>query len=345
MTDLAPVSLRACIQDISVAFPPGVLKNETLLEGVPEHQHELLVRHTGVLSRHVSAPSQTALDLGEQACQSLFEKHPGMPALIDTLLFCTQSPDYPLPSNSCVLHGRLGLKESVAAFDLSHACSGYVYALHIAQAMIASGASRHVLVVTADTYSKFIHPEDRSARFLFGDGAAATLLAAGNNGRGVLNVVCGTAGQYFDKFIVPAGGCREPLTDALRSLEDRDSSGNVRSRANIHMAGRDILSFVSSKIPAHVHDVLARSGIDLAAVDWFVFHQASAIVLETLTRLLRLNPEKVIRRLECVGNTVSASIPITLQAAVEDGRICSGQLVFLCGFGAGLSWGSALVRW
>ena len=336
---------RACICDIAVAFPETTVANDTLMEGVPEHQRELLIRHAGVQRRHIVAPGQTALDLGEQACRMLQAKHPDLPALVDTLLFCTQSPDYPLPPNSCVLHGRLGLKESVAAFDLSHACSGFVYGVFIAQALIASGASKHILVVTSETYSRFIHPEDRSTRLLFGDGAAATLIGAGKDGRGVLDVVCGTAGLHVDKCLVPAGGCRQPVTDAIWSQEERDSSGNVRSRAHIHMAGRDMLSFVSSRIPPHVNDVLARNGVTSAAVDWFVFHQASGIVLESLTRLLDLDPAKVIRHLENVGNTVSASIPITLQAAVEDGLIRPGHLVLLCGFGAGLSWGSVLLRW
>lgn len=336
---------RACIDDIAVALPKTAVDNETLLEGVPAHQRELLVRHSGVHRRHIAAPGQTALDLGEQACRTLFSRRPEMPALVDTLLFVTQSPDYPLPPNSCVLHGRLGLKESVAALDLSHACSGFVYALHLAQALIASGAAKHILVVAADTYCRFIHPDDRSARLLFGDGAAATLIGAAPDGRGVLDVACGTAGIHYDKFIVPAGGCREPVTDAIRSHTDRDSSGNLRSRATIHMAGRDMLACVSSRIPSHVNELLARNGVTPAAVDWFVFHQASGIVLESLTRLLNLDPAKVIRRLENVGNTVSASIPITLQAALEDGLIRPGHLVLLCGFGAGLSWGTALLRW
>jgi 3-oxoacyl-[acyl-carrier-protein] synthase III len=341
----ASTRTRAGIYAISVAFPDEALDNDILLAGVPAHQRELLLRHTGVLRRHVAGATQTALDLGEEACRRLFAAHPELPGLVDALIFCTQSPDYILPPNSCLLHGRLALKDSVAAFDLPHACSAFIYALNIAQSFIASGSARHVLVVTADTYSKFINPRDRSARLLFGDGAAATWFAAGTEGRGVWDLACGTAGQYFDKFIIPAGGCRQPVTDAIRLQEETDSSGNIRALSQIHMSGRDILSFVSSRIPPHLKDLLSRNGMTLDSVDWIVFHQASSVVLETLTRLLGADPAKVLRHLDTVGNTVSASIPMTLQRALDDGLIRPGHLVLLCGFGVGLSWGSALLRW
>lgn len=344
-TSSAAGSARACIRDISVAFPEEVLTSDELLAGLDADQYQLLMRHTGVRRRHIAGPTQTALDLGEEACRKLFAGHPELPEMVDTLIFCTQSPDYRLPPNSCVLHGRLGLNDSVSAFDLPHACSAYIYALSLAQALIASGAAKNVLVVTADTYSKFINPRDRSARLIFGDGAAATWLGAATDGRGVLDVVCCTEGRYFDKFLIPAGGCRQPLSDALVLQEEPDGSGNVRSPAQIHMSGREILSFVSSRIPPHVKHVLARNDTALDSVDWIVFHQASSVVLESLTRFVGADPAKVLRHLETVGNTVSASIPVTLRAALDEGKLHPGQLVLLCGFGVGLSWGSALMRW
>jgi 3-oxoacyl-[acyl-carrier-protein] synthase-3 len=335
---------KAAINDVAVALPSQVLTNDELIEGLPKNQRILLVRHTGVLRRHIAAEGQTALDLGEEACLKLFATHPQLQEQIDTLIFCTQSADHILPSNACILHGRLDLHASVAAFDLPHACSAFVYAIHLARALVACGSANHVLVVTADTYSKFIHPLDRSTRLVFGDGAAATWIAATDD-RGVFDVMCGTAGAHYDKFLIPAGGCRQLLSDSLRNQEQRDGSGNVRSPANIQMMGHDILSFVSSRIPDHVNALLARNALNLDAVDWIVFHQASSVVLDTLTRQLGADPSKVFRHLELVGNTVSASIPIALRAAMDGELIKPGQIVLLCGFGAGLSWGSALVRW
>jgi 3-oxoacyl-[acyl-carrier-protein] synthase III len=336
---------RATINDVAIALPAEVLTNDEFIEELGENKYDLLVRHTGVLRRHVAATGQTALDLGEEACRKLFAAHPELPQQIDTLIFCTQSPDYILPPNSCVLHGRLGLSESVAAFDLPHACSGYIYAVHIAHALVAAGSATNVLVVTADTYTKFIHPLDRSTRVLFGDGAAVTWVGAGSGDRGILDVVCGTNGRYFDKFLIPAGGCRRPLSDFMRDQEQCDSSGNVRSPANIHMSGGDILSFVASRIPPHVNDLLARNDLKIDQVDWIVFHQASSVVLDTLSAMLDADPAKVLRNLENVGNTVSASIPVTLRAALDEELIRPRQMILLCGFGAGMSWGSALVRW
>lgn len=340
-----PVVVRASINDVAVALPSHILTNDEFIEGLGEHKAALLIRNTGVLQRHIAAAEQTALDLGEEACRRLFEAHPELPGEIDTLIFCTQSPDHILPPNSCILHGRLGLDPSVAAFDLPHACSAYIYAIHLAQALVAAGSARNVLLVNADTYSKFIHPLDRSTRVLFGDGAAATWLGASDGERGVLDVCCGTDGSQYDKVVIPAGGCRRPLSDSARSQERRDSSGNVRSPANIHMSGADILSFVGNRIPAHVKQFLARNDLTPDGVDWIVFHQASSMVLDTLTTLLDAHPAKVYRHLENVGNTVSASIPIALRAALDETLIRPGQLLLLCAFGAGLSWGSALVRW
>jgi 3-oxoacyl-[acyl-carrier-protein] synthase-3 len=332
------------ISDVAVALPTQVVANEGLIDDLPKNQRILLARHVGVKQRHVADAGQTAVDLAEAACRELFAAHPQLPELIDTLIFCTQSADYILPSNSCVLHGRLGLASSIAAFDLPHACSAFVYAIHIARALVAAGSAKHVLIVTADTYSKFIHPQDRSTRLVFGDGAAATWVEASHT-RGVQDVMCGTAGEHFEMFWVPAGGARQPLSDATRKNEPHDAFGSTRSAANIHMQGHEIFTFVKNRIPRHVNDLLARNQVGVDDIDWFVFHQASSVVLDALTASLEIAPAKVLRHLETIGNTVSASIPMTLRAALDDGRIQPDHLVLLCGFGAGLSWGSALVRW
>jgi 3-oxoacyl-[acyl-carrier-protein] synthase-3 len=346
MSHPSPASApQATIHDIAVALPAQIMGNDELIDGLPKNQRILLIRHTGIMQRHVAAADETALDLGERACRLLFKAHPQLQEDVDTLIFCTQSTDHILPPNSCILHGRLGLDVSVAAFDIPHACSAFLYAIHLARALVASGSARNVLVVTADTYSKFIHPLDLSTRLVFGDGAAATWIGLSTGERGVVDVMCGTAGANYDNFIIPAGGCRQPLLDSVRRQEQRDGNGNVRSPANIPMMGHDLLAFVSTYIPDHVRALLARNDISLEAVDWFIFHQASGVVLDTLTRQLGAESGKVFRYLETVGNTVSASIPIALRAAIDDGAVKPGQLVLLCGFGAGLSWGSALVRW
>jgi 3-oxoacyl-[acyl-carrier-protein] synthase-3 len=335
--------MRAAIRDIASALPEQVVGNARLHAEHPAWNFAALADKSGVEQRHIAAADQTSLDLGEQACCELFAQHPELADRIDLLIFCTQTPDHVLPPNSCLLHHRLGLAERVAAFDLSHACSGFVYALSVAHAHIAAGMARHVLIVNADTYSKLIHSGDRSARALFGDGATATWVEATGQDRGVVDVECGTAGALFDKFLVPAGGCRLPRSQAT-AVELADASGNVRTAEHIHMSGRDILAFVNRKIPAHVDAILARNQLTHDDIDVFVFHQASAMVLDSLTRALRLPPAKEFRNLDRVGNLVSASIPLALAEIRAAGRLAPPATALLCGFGAGVSWGTAIVR-
>lgn len=336
--------MRAVIRDIAAALPEQVVTNASLQAEHPEWNFVMLAEKAGVKQRHVAAADETALDLGERACRTLLDRNPMLTHLVDIVISCTQTPDHVLPPNSCLLHQRLGLPERVAAFDLSHACSGFIYALSQAQAYIAAGMARHVLIVNADTYSKLIHSADRSARALFGDGAAATWVEASQAPRGVVDVVCRTAGSLSDKFIVPAGGFRRPKSEATRE-EIVDDSGNVRTAEHIHMSGRDILAFVNRKLPQHIDEVLCRNQLQRDDIDLYVFHQASAMVLDSLTRLLRLPPDKVFRNLDQIGNTVSASIPLALAEARAAGRLQSPSTVLLCGFGVGFSWGTAVTRW
>lgn len=335
---------RARIVSLAAALPQNCVTNAALATQQPGWNFELLAAKAGVEQRHVARDDETALDLAEAACRILLNEVPERAAALDVLISCTQSPDHILPSNSCRLHGRLQLPQRVATFDLSHACSGYVYSLQLAQAFIRSQMARKILIVTAETYSKFIHPSDRSARSLFGDGAAATWLEATDDAHGVLDVQCGTDGSGFEHFYIPAGGARCPSSTVTRQ-ETTDASGNVRSDEQIHMAGREILSFVSTVVPRQIRELLDQNRVTPDDVDLFVFHQASAMALDVITRELRLSPEKVFRNLAKVGNTVSASIPLALLDAQRAGLLTEGKLVVLCGFGAGLSWGSALLRW
>jgi 3-oxoacyl-[acyl-carrier-protein] synthase-3 len=334
--------MKAQIRDIGVSFPEAFVTNQDLREQNADWNLDLVQKRSGVYGRYVAAADETALDLSCRACRDLFERSSDLPETIDALIFCTQSADYIMPPNACVLHKSLGLSERVMAFDVNLACSGFVYLLALAQSLVVSGMVENLLLVTADTYSKYIHRGDRSARVLFGDAAAATWVAADDTGRGIRDVLCGTAGQYFDKFIIPAGGCRIPKSSAT-SLARTDDSGNTRSDENIHMAGRDILAFVNSRIPKNVRELLNRNALEMGDVDQFFFHQASSMILDSLTRLLRLKDDQVFRNLKNIGNTVSASLPIAIKEALDTGAISRNDTLVLCGFGVGLSWGSVLL--
>jgi 3-oxoacyl-[acyl-carrier-protein] synthase-3 len=330
------------IERIACAFPDKCLTNDELRASYPEWDFERLEKRTGVVRRYVAADGETALDFAVRACEQLDAQGSLHPADIDAVIFCTQSPDHVMPPNACLLHGRLGLKPQALAFDITLACSGYIYALQLGGSLIQSGAASRVLVATADTYTRFIHPGDRATRCLFGDGGAVSILAESGNGRGIRHIRCGTAGSQAGKFIIAAGGMRLPRS-AETTRETVDRSGNIRTAEHIHMDGLGVLSFFNATVPRSVRDILAENGLTMDDVDLFVFHQASQVALDSLANALQIPREKMVFDLAETGNLVSASIPVALSRAFQSGRAKQGQLALLCGFGVGLSWGTALV--
>jgi 3-oxoacyl-[acyl-carrier-protein] synthase III len=331
------------IEAIASSFPAGRLTNDQLRSRFPEWNFDRLEKRTGVVQRPVAAEGETALDLAERACGELAARGCLRPDEIDALIFCTQSPDYIMPPNSCLLHGRLNLKPEALAFDINLACSGYIYGVQIAAGLLWSGAAKRVLLATADTYSRYIHPGDRSTRSLFGDGGAVSILSSSGQGHRIVDIQCGTSGKNYCKFIIPAGGSRLPRS-ADTARETTDESGNVRTQEHIRMDGMGVLSFFNATVPASVKAILARNGLSIDDVDLFVFHQASQLALESLRSALSIPADKMVIDLADTGNLVSASIPVALNRALASGRAKPGQTALLCGFGVGLSWGTALVN-
>lgn len=331
------------IRDIGYCLPEQVVTNDQLRQEHPDWDMSVVEARAGVVQRRVARADETALDLGLRACEALFAQQPEARERIDAILFCTQCPDYLMPPNAYVLHKALGLPENVFALDYSLACSGYPYGLALAQGLLSAGFAKNILLVTADTYSKYIHPDDRSSRVLFGDAAAASWIASEAAARGIIDIQFAASGARYDKFIIPAGGCRMPRSPAT-ALPRTDDSGNVRTLENIRMNGFSILSFVTSEVTRQVKDVLKRNELGADDVALFVFHQASKLALDSLSRVLRLPPEKVYRNLAELGNTVSASIPIVLKDAWTQGLFARGDKLVLCGFGVGLSWSTALIE-
>jgi 3-oxoacyl-[acyl-carrier-protein] synthase-3 len=211
--------------------------------------------------------------------------------------------------------------------------------------LVQTAAARHVLVVTADTYTKYIHPRDRTVRTLFGDGAAATLVGPSNEGPGEIgHFALGTDGSGAEKLIVPSGGSRLPRS-ADTARETMDEVGCVRSQDNLFMDGQAIFSFAIHTVPPLISTLLTKSGLTVDEIDWYVYHQANKLILENLAQCSNVPPEKMVYHLETVGNTVSATIPLSIQAYVEAGRIKPGHRLMLIGFGVGYSWGACVVTW
>jgi 3-oxoacyl-[acyl-carrier-protein] synthase-3 len=333
------VPVRAFIKDIAFHLPEKVLTNTALAAelGWPEAKIEA---KTGIRERHIAADGETAQDLAVAAARNLFARG-ASPADVDYVLLCTQSPDYFLPTSACIVQDRLGLRQAVGALDFNLGCSGYVYGLGLAKGLIETGQARNLLLLTADTYSKFLHPRDRSVRTLFGDGATATLVQGAEDVAEELvgPFLFGTDGAGAPNLIVPAGGLRE------RRSEAGGSAGDERTRENLAMNGTEIFTFTLRVIPELVQSLLARAGETKDSVDLYVFHQANAYMLDHLRQKLDIPTEKFLVALDGVGNTVSSTIPIALRAAIDGGRLRSGHKVMLVGFGVGYSWGATFVRW
>jgi 3-oxoacyl-[acyl-carrier-protein] synthase-3 len=267
-----------------------------------------------------------------------------MRAEIDFLIACSQTPDYFLPANACLLQHRLGLSREVGTLDLSMGCSGFVMALFTAKALVESGQARNVLLVIADTITKVVHPRDRSLRPLFGDAGAAALVRAGDGPGGLGAFVLGTNGAQASRLVVPAGGFRlRPSPATAQAAVDAD--GCVRSQENMFMDGTAIFTFAITVVPRALKQLYAKTGLGPEQVDAFVFHQANAFMLKELAKRCGIPENKLVVSLEDVGNTSSVSIPIALQRQVKAGRIRPGMRVVLAGFGVGLSWAVCELIW
>jgi len=332
------VGISGKIVAIASHLPEQVLSNDDLAALYPSWPADKILDKTGVQTRHIAAPGETAVDLAEAAAKALFAQGRVAPGDIDYLLFCTQAPDHILPTSACLLQQRLGLRNDIGALDFNLGCSGFVYGLSMAQALIASGQARRVLLLTADTYSKLIHPMDRGVRSLFGDGAAATVIEAVERDTPALGpFVFGTDGAGAENLIVPAGGFRQPRS-AETAVVTEDASGNLRSADHLYMNGAAIMTFTLGAVPAAIDQLLARAGAALDDYDAVVLHQASAFILDRLRRKLAVPEDRFVVALRDWGNTVSSTIPMALEPLVRDGR---PRRVLLVGFGVGYSWAAA----
>lgn len=339
--------IRPAITAIEYYLPETVLSNAELAAEFPEWPAEKILEKTGVWERRIAASDECASDLAVAAAEKLFASGVCGPGDIDYLLFCTQSPDYFLPATACVLQHRLGIGTHAGALDFNLGCSGFVYGLGLAKGLIVSGQAESVLLLTAETYSKFMHPRDKSVRTLFGDAAAAILIQKlegnGDDSQSWIGpFVWGTDGKGAANLIVPAGGMRQR---EAAEVPVQDDFGNIRSNRNLYMNGPEILQFTLRVVPEAVQKLLSLAHLQLGDVDLFVFHQANQYMLDYLRKKLQIPPAKFVVCLRHCGNTVSSTIPIALKHAASEGTLRPGHRVMLVGFGVGYSWGATLIRW
>ena len=291
-----------------------------------------IMAKTGIKIRHIAAPQETALDLGISAAMALLEQQPHLRERIDALFFCTESPDFCLPPNACIAQARLALRNDIVAFDYSLGCSGWVYGLAFAQAHIAAGLATHVLLITAETYSKYLAEQDRSVRTIFGDGGAAVLIEA-SDAPHMDGFVFSTDGAGYNNLIVPASGAA--VDKAICRNEEFSAEG--RTPKNLYMNGPAIFQFTLECVPDLIRRCLAKSKKRMEDIDYFIFHQANEFMLKHLRSKCEIPEEKFIMDIEKFGNTVSSTIPIVLKNALCNGTIRKGDTILVVGFGVGYS--------
>jgi 3-oxoacyl-[acyl-carrier-protein] synthase-3 len=339
------MALSAAVRGIEYFLPDNVLTNERLAGQFQDWTAQKILEKTGISERRLAAPGECASDLAVKACLKLFAAGHCSSADVDFILLCTQSPDYFLPTTACLLQDRLGIPNSAGALDFNLGCSGFVYGLALAKGLVETGQAANVLLLTAETYSKFLHAGDKSVRTIFGDAGAATLVSrsesAPSDPEALGPFVFGTDGSGAENLIVRAGAMRPPPESSSSPGPD----GCPRTFANLYMNGAEIFSFTLKIIPTLVRDVLARANKRAEDIDLFVFHQANRFMLEHLRKRLRIPEPKFYVSMEFTGNTVSCTIPIALANAARDGTLKRGATVMLVGFGVGYSWGACLMRW
>lgn len=326
----------------SYYLPEAVCTNDELASLYPGWSSNKILSKTGIAVRHV-VKEECVSDLAVNAAEKLFSEYGTDKQKIDFLMLCTQSPDYFLPTTACMVQDRLQLPTTCGALDFNLGCSGFVYGLAMAKGLIAASVAENILFITADLYTRHIHPMDKSNRTIFGDAGTATLIQ--KSGKEHLGEpVLGTDGKGAKNLIIPAGGMRLPHSPDT-AVEETDESGSTRMKNNLYMNGPEIFNFTIQRVPPLITETLKKNNLSLQDIDLVVFHQANKFMLEHLRTKIGIPQEKFYENLKNVGNTVSSTIPVALAEAVKEGRLQRGMKVLLAGFGVGYSWGGMVIEW
>jgi 3-oxoacyl-[acyl-carrier-protein] synthase-3 len=312
-------------------FAPAKVVTNADLEKIVDTSDEWIRSRSGIERRHIAEPSQTTADLAEQASRAAMEAAGVGPEDIDFIVVGTTTPDLVFPNVGCILQDRLGI-HGCPAFSLEAACSGFIYALSVADKFVSSGQSKCALVVGAETLSRITDWTDRSTCVLFGDGAGAVILQPAENA-GIISTHLRADGRYKDLLTAKTGVSVQPAGDALRD------------GFNVRMAGNEIFKVAVKSLESIVEETLVANNLDRAEIDWLIPHQANIRIIQATAKRLGMSMDKVVLTIQEYGNTSAASVPMALDVAIRDGRIRRGQLLLLEAFGGGLTWGSALIRY
>lgn len=322
--------IRSVVRGVGEALPRKAVSNQEL-EGVVDTSDAWIVQRTGIRQRYIAGEDETTATLGEAAARMALARAGMTAADLDTIILATSTPNNTFPATAVEIQHRLGMSHGFA-FDLQAVCSGFVYAMTIADMHIRSGMSRRVLVIGSETFSRILDWEDRTTCVLFGDGAGAVVLEAVEGegtiqDRGILATALRSDGAHKDKLYVDGG------------------PSSTKTVGHLRMQGREVFKYAVGMITDVVERVFETAGLSIDSLDWFVPHQANKRIIDASARKLGIPDEKIVVTVDRHGNTSAASVPLALSAAVADGRIKKGDLVLLEAMGGGFTWGAVLLRW
>ena len=287
------------------------------------------------------APGETGVGLSAVAVEALFAANVELKSRTDLIVTVTQTPDYRIPHNSARLAHVLGLPNSVASFDLSLGCSGYVYGVVATLGFLSTSGLKNAVLVTCDPYSRIIDPADRDTNSVFGDAATATWISTDSEGGNILALEFGTDGAGWEAIVVKGGGAAEPFLATAGGLPARE--GAMTDGARLHMQGRAVFNFVNTRVPQSIRTCLDKAGLTIDDIDYFALHQGSIYMLDAMANRVGIPGEKLLKNMATYGNTVSSTIPLLLEELASTGRL-KGKKVLLSGFGVGLSWATSIVQ-
>ncbi|MFC2015371.1 beta-ketoacyl-ACP synthase III [Chloroflexota bacterium] len=334
MASLSPPSRRrAHIVGWGMAVPKRVLSNDDLARMV-DTSDEWIRQRTGIVERRIASEGETTFTLALKAAQSALETADLDPVRLDLIIVATVTPDHAFPATACLIQDALGAPKATA-FDLSAGCSGFVYGLSLAADLLAAGAYEQALVIGAETLTRITDWADRGSCVLFGDGAGAVVLQPSEAPGGILSSTLGSDGAGGDLLIQPAGGSAQPAT--LETVANRQHC--------IKMQGRPVYRFATRIMPEAARQALQKADLTVDDVTLFIPHQANDRILQVAARGLGVSEDRMYSNLERYGNTSSASVPMALCEAIERGKVKRDDLLVLVGFGAGLTWAAAAIRW
>ncbi len=338
--------MEAFINGISYYLPAKELKNNELSKMYPEWSVEKISGKTGIHSRHIAAEDEYSSDMALTVLNKLIAEFQIDKKTIDYLILCTQTPDYILPTTACIIQDKAELPTSCGAIDINLGCSGYIYGLGLAKGLISTGQAKNIVFITSETYSKLIHPLDKSNRTIFGDGAAATLITSepkqSDFKAKIGNLAYGTDGSGHKHLIVKNSGIKQKNFKLPDNLDDE---GKFVSNDNfLFMNGREIFNFTAFKVPPLISKTLQLNNLNIEETSFFIFHQANAYMLNFVRKRCKIPESKFFISIKDVGNTVSSTIPIALRRYVNNTRPKKGDKILLSGFGVGLSMGGVIIE-